>query len=36
LADDWALSLDAIPAFWSVDDRTELSLGMALGLAKSF
>ncbi len=36
LADDWALSLDAIPAFWSVDDRTEISLGTALGVAKSF
>ncbi|GEM_PF-1060253 len=36
LADDWELSLDAIPAFWSVDDRTELSLGAALGVAKSF
>lgn len=32
----WALGLDAVPAFWSVDDRTELSVGLALGVSRVF
>lgn len=36
LADDWGLVGEVIPAFWSVDDRTEISLGVALELSNAF